>query len=80
MEYKRMVQTFDGELHSCVRDAEHHLKKLESNLMSKISHGFHCKKFTEIAEWVDENLNCFTQLSIIRKDMKEFPTHDDSED
>ncbi len=71
-----MVETFDGTLHKCVRDAIHHLHKLEAAKMSEIGHNLNHKKFTEVQDYVDKNLALFLSLAEVRRDLTP-PTHNE---
>jgi predicted DNA-binding protein YlxM (UPF0122 family) len=77
MKYKTKVVTFDNVEHDCVRDAIDHLKRRESAFMAQFEHRLNMKKSNEVREVIDSNLQYFVELDKIRKDIKDYPTHDE---
>ena len=80
MKYISVVQTFDGKTHATRRDAFNHLNKLYADILNPLAHKLNHKSFDKVAEWVDSNLEQFTQLAIIRADRVGAENHPDEDD
>jgi hypothetical protein len=64
------IQTFDGQLHETEYDAKNHVERIYGELLSSIAHKLvRIEKYTAMCDFVDANLDLFTQLSAIKADL-----------
>ena len=61
-------QTHDGLVHNSVNDAKHHLDALYGNVLCKLARDLGHLGYTERAQYINDNLNAFTQLTTIKAD------------
>lgn len=61
-------QTHDGLVHKSVNDAKCHLEALYGNLLCKLARELVHLNFTERSQYINDNLNAFTQLATIKAD------------
>lgn len=63
------IKTFDGMIHDNQKEAERHLDRLYSDAITRIAHNLVQLHYSQIAEYVDQNLARFEELAKIKRDM-----------
>ena len=70
MQRTTCYKTFDGKTHMSTADAQKHLDVLYGNILLPLAHKLAVlQKSTKIAEFIDQNLPAFIELSTIKNDM-----------
>lgn len=69
MQIVKVVKTYDGKLHDSVKDARKHLMAAQANILSRLSHKLHMKKFHEVQETIMSNMDIFLEINIINNDI-----------
>jgi len=64
------IETYDGEIHTTEKKAEAYLGKEFANILCPIIHKIHGKKFVEIGEFIENNLEAFEKLKNIKNDKR----------
>lgn len=65
------IKTFDNQIFDSVKQAEKHLIKLESDLLTSLSHKMiSVQKYKDAGDFILENLHNFAKLQQIQNDME----------
>lgn len=70
MKSKYMVQTFDGKLFESQKDANKHLDKIYGDILLRLARELTGKKYTEVAQYLDEHLEEFVLAKQIKDDTR----------
>jgi len=63
------IQTYDGAIHDNIQKAKNHLNKVYGNVLLKIGRELANQNYTNVTNYVDDNLETFLLLAQIKDDM-----------
>lgn len=72
------VQTFDGLVHDDQKAAQRHLDKLYADLLCSVARELSNQKYMFVTSYIDEHLDDFQRLRVIKADMSMEPAEDDN--
>lgn len=78
MKYVDRIETSDGVLHTSAINAQRHAQKRYGEALTRLAHKLvQCEKYVATAEFIDENINAFVALSLLKKDIVLEPREED---
>jgi hypothetical protein len=65
-----MVRTMDGAVHASAEEAKRHAEKRYADVLLGVVRQMLHMKYTEMAGYIDENLDKFGELQLLKRDIE----------
>ena len=69
MKYITCYETIDGQIHKTHADAKSHADRVYGNLLLNVSKHLVPMSYTQITNYIDQNLHLFLKLAELKKDL-----------